>query len=109
MCWYSVEDDEADEKLVSNDDKAMDNDLVSVVKRIKYQFRSVQTTFAVLLARWKERTGRHHLLASLNPRQPNTRWRCVQCPQQRMIIRLPTLSRQFISIEYRIGAGAAKL
>jgi hypothetical protein len=38
MCWYSVEVDETDEKLVSNDDEAMDNDLVSVVKRMKYQF-----------------------------------------------------------------------
>jgi hypothetical protein len=38
MWWYSVEDDETDEKLVSNDDEAMDNDLVSVVKRMKNQF-----------------------------------------------------------------------
>lgn len=106
MCWYSAEDDETDEKLVSNDDDAMDNDLVSVVKRTKYQFRSVQTTFAALLAKWKERTGQPHLLASLNPRQPNTRWRCVKCPQQRIIILLSTLSMPVISIECRIGAGA---
>jgi hypothetical protein len=31
--WYSVELDETDENLVSNDDEAMDNDLVRVVER----------------------------------------------------------------------------
>jgi hypothetical protein len=56
MCWYSVELDETDEKLVSKDDEAIDNGLIGVVGRTKYQFPSVQTTFAVVLAKWKERT-----------------------------------------------------
>ena len=39
------------------DDEAMDNDLVRVVKRRGDQTRRSQTTFAVLLAKWKERPG----------------------------------------------------
>jgi hypothetical protein len=41
MGWYSVELDETDEKLVSNDDEAMNKDLVRVVKRMENQTRSV--------------------------------------------------------------------
>jgi hypothetical protein len=41
MGWYSVELDETDEKLVSNDDEAMNNDLVRVVEGTKSQSRSV--------------------------------------------------------------------
>jgi len=39
--WYSVELDETDGKLVSNDDEAMNNDLVKVVERMENQSRSV--------------------------------------------------------------------
>jgi hypothetical protein len=39
------------------DDEEMDNDLVRVVKRTEDQTRRLQTTFAVLLAKWKERPG----------------------------------------------------
>jgi hypothetical protein len=56
MGWYSVELDETEEKLVSNDDEAMNNDLVRVVEGMESQWRSVLTTFAVVLAKWKERT-----------------------------------------------------
>jgi hypothetical protein len=41
MGWYSVELDETDEKLVSNDDEAMNNDLVRVVEEMESQSRSV--------------------------------------------------------------------
>jgi hypothetical protein len=41
MGWYSVELDETDEKLVSNDDEAMNKDLVRVVEGTKSQSRSV--------------------------------------------------------------------
>ena len=43
--------------MVSNDDEAMNNDLVRVVERTEDQTRRLQTTFAVLLAKWKERPG----------------------------------------------------
>jgi hypothetical protein len=41
MGWYSVELDETDEKLVSNDDETMNNDLVRVVEEMESQSRSV--------------------------------------------------------------------
>jgi hypothetical protein len=41
MGRYSVELDETDEKLVSNDDETMNNDLVRVVEEMESQSRSV--------------------------------------------------------------------
>lgn len=107
MCWYSVELDGNENMIASNDGYGMESNLVRVVEEMEYQLYSAQTTFVVILAKWKERTRSTSPLGNLISQAANIHGAALFTAANS--IRLVDLSRQIISNVKCIGRSAAKL